>query len=294
MFEGIDDADMLALVDALRVHQLVPGDIVFQQGDSGSAMYIVASGEICIHLPGSDPVSRVILATLPCGTCFGELAIFDDKPRSASALATCDTVLLELGQDALLDCMRTRPSVALGILRTMSERLRGVNAMLTERTTRTEAQRKAQMLRWSDRLAHRVSAFNGSWTFLLLLTGATIAWSIVNLHRLSNHAPDPYPYIFYNLVIAIFIALQWPLIAMAQNRRAAQERAAAELDYKINLKNETHCEALLAELRLFRKEWAGHEEEIAGLLALGSFSMLPHPPATKQATSHHPSPRPSS
>jgi CRP/FNR family cyclic AMP-dependent transcriptional regulator len=98
-------------------------------------MYIVAEGLVNIHLPG-DPATRVSLADLSVGAHFGEVALFDDKPRSASAQAQTPTVLLELGRDVLTAYLEKRPRAAMAILRTMSERLRQTNAMLSERAAR--------------------------------------------------------------------------------------------------------------------------------------------------------------
>ncbi|HQK18356.1 MAG TPA: DUF1003 domain-containing protein, partial [Polyangiaceae bacterium] len=268
MFEGLENEDLEVLARELRVHPLVPGDMVFHAGDEGNSMFIVAAGVVDIFLPGLDPSSNLVVATLEAGTYFGEFALFDNQPRSASAQVTSDTVLLELGRDALMRYWEDRPNAALGILRTMSERLRETNAMLGARATRNVVEEYEQGMRWSDRVADQVARLNGSWSFIFVLSAVMVIWALLNVHHLLfGHPPDPYPYIFFNLVLAVLIALQWPLIVMSQNRRAEKERRAAELDFQVNLKNETHCEELLGELRAFRAEWEGREEQLAGLLA---------------------------
>ena len=65
---------------------------------------------------------------------------------------------------------------------------------------------------------------------------------------------DPYPYILYNLVLAILVSLQGPLIVMSQNRESAKDRAQAETDFRVNLKNEVGIEKMLAELGAMRAE----------------------------------------
>jgi len=70
-------------------------------------------------------------------------------------------------------------------------------------------------------------------------------------------APDEYPYQFFNLVLAVLVALQGPLIVMSQNRQAAKDRREAETDFKVNLKNEVNIETMLMELREFRALAAG-------------------------------------
>ena len=72
-------------------------------------MYIVESGDVNIHLPGEDS-RRISLKDIARGEYFGELALFDDKPRSASALATTDAVLLELQRSTLEALPRAAPA----------------------------------------------------------------------------------------------------------------------------------------------------------------------------------------
>jgi uncharacterized membrane protein len=65
---------------------------------------------------------------------------------------------------------------------------------------------------------------------------------------------DPYPYILYNLVLAILVSIQGPLIVMSQNRQSAKDRAKADADFRVNLKNELGIERMLAELGAMRAE----------------------------------------
>ena len=123
MFEGLGPEDLAHLAQEMVSRRFKGGEMVFNQGDEGSAMYIVAAGHVNIHLPGENS-RRVSLKDITVGEYFGELALFDDKPRSASALATTDASFLELDRKALSDYLERRPSAAMVILRTMAERLR--------------------------------------------------------------------------------------------------------------------------------------------------------------------------
>jgi uncharacterized membrane protein len=73
---------------------------------------------------------------------------------------------------------------------------------------------------------------------------------------------DPYPYQLYNLALAILVGLQGPLIVMSQNRSAIKDRAQAETDFKVNLKNEVNIETLLRELGEMRAEHHARLERI--------------------------------
>jgi uncharacterized membrane protein len=254
MFEGLGDDDLEALASSLVEKKLKAGEMIFHQGDSGSEMYIVADGHVNIHLPG-EASRRVSLKDIARGEYFGELALFDDKPRSASALATTDAVLLELGRETLSSYLEARPRAAMAILQTMAERLRQTNAMLSERAAKNVVEEIEKNLSWSDRLADKVAELNGSWAFILGLLALTATWFIINMHAiLGDGAFDPYPFVFFNLLLAILVALQGPLIVMSQNRQSLKDRATAETDFKVNLKNEVNIETILRELGEFRAE----------------------------------------
>src|SRR5262245_62177831 len=117
-------------------------------------MYIIAQGHVNIHLPGENS-RRVSLKDISVREYFGELARFDDKPRSASALATTDAVLLELSRETLSEYLERRPRAAMSILRTMAERLRETNAMLSERAAKNVVEEIEAALSWSDQLTNK-------------------------------------------------------------------------------------------------------------------------------------------
>src|SRR5215831_10261455 len=100
LFQGLDPDDLTALAGSVNERRFKAGEIIMNQGDLGGDMYIVAEGDVNIFLPGEDS-RRVSLKDVARGEFFGELALFDRKPRSASALATTDALLLELTRETL-------------------------------------------------------------------------------------------------------------------------------------------------------------------------------------------------
>jgi len=253
LFEGLAEDDLVALSATLVPCRFAAGSMIFAQGDRGDSMFIVQSGDVNIHLPG-DESRRISLKDIARGEFFGELALFDDKPRSASALATSDTVLLELQRETLEQYLDKRPRAAMAILRTMSERLRETNTMLSARAAKNVDEEFEKNLSWSDRLADAVAELNGSWTFIVFLLAITGVWCFVNTPLFTHEPIDPYPYAFFNLALAILVGLQGPLIVMSQNRQSLKDRARADTDFKVNLKNEVNIETLLREMTEFRNE----------------------------------------
>jgi uncharacterized membrane protein len=91
-----------------------------------------------------------------------------------------------------------------------------------------------------ERAADAIAAFGGSWTFILLFFGLLIGWTLGNTAVLGprHEAFDPYPYVFLNLVLSMLAAIQAPIIMMSQNRAAARDRLAAEVDHEVNVRAE--------------------------------------------------------
>jgi uncharacterized membrane protein len=253
LFEGLAEDDLHALGATLSERSFPAGQLVFSQGDFGTEMFIVAEGHVNIHLPGEES-RRVSLKDLARGEYFGELSLFDHKARSASALASTDVVLLVLSADTLSDYLERRPRAAMPILRTMTERLRETNTLLSERAAKNVVEEFDKNLTWSDRLADKVAELNGSWAFIIGLGVLTVSWMVVNLFAMKAEAFDPYPFVFYNLLLAILVALQGPLIVMSQNRQSLKERARSDTDFQVNLKNEVNIETILRELGELRLE----------------------------------------
>ena len=253
MFDGLAQEDLRALGTSLVERQVEAGHIIMNQGDTGTSMFIIAKGHVNIFLPG-EASRRISLKDVTDGEYFGELALFDDKPRSASALATTDAVLLELDRNTLERYLTTRPHAAMQLLRTLSTRLRETNEMLSQRAAKNAVQEVESKLTWSQKLADKVAEINGSWTFIVALLAITMVWVAVNAASLNAPQFDPYPYQLFNLALAILVGLQGPLIVMSQNRSALKDRAQAETDFKVNLKNEVNIETLLRELGELRAE----------------------------------------
>jgi uncharacterized membrane protein len=105
------------------------------------------------------------------------------------------------------------------------------------------------------RVADRVAAFGGSWTFIIIFVTILLAWVATNVVlNFSGRAFDPYPFIFLNLILSMVAALQAPIIMMSQNRQSEKDRIAAAHDYEINLKAELEILALHEKMDDLRQE----------------------------------------
>src|SRR5271165_3343376 len=188
LFQGLGDEDREALAARMTEKTFKAGDIVFSQGDRGSSMYVVHSGAVQIYLPSAEKdLPPIVLKDVRTGEYFGELALFDDKPRSASVRVLVDTVLLELTREQLGEHLGRSKTAAMTILAEMAERLRETNSMLSQRAAKNVVKELEENLTWGQRLADKVADLNGSWAFILMLMGLTAAWTIVNIPAIAEH-----------------------------------------------------------------------------------------------------------
>src|SRR4029079_11085058 len=169
-----------ALASRMTERTYKAGESVFAKGDKGSSMYVVLSGAVQIFLPGKEGEPRVILKDARTGEYFGELSLFDDKPRSASVEAVVETTLLELTREDFGDHLSKSKNAALAILAEMAERLRETNAMLSQRAARDVVKEIEENLTWGQRLADKVAELTGGWAFILFLLALTVFGAAMN------------------------------------------------------------------------------------------------------------------
>ena len=101
-----------------------------------------------------------------------------------------------------------------------------------------------QTLTLGQRIADKVAAFGGSWTFIISFLLFIVIWIFINIFWLINKGFDPYPFILLNLILSCLASLQAPVIMMSQNRQEEKDRERAKKDYMINLKSELEIRTL--------------------------------------------------
>jgi hypothetical protein len=118
--------EQLDSIDRLMVTRTYArGEPVFTRGDVGSELYVVLEGEIRIHLDHEG--REVTLARHGPSSVLGEMAVFDEQPRSASAVATEKTTVRVLRRDKLQAIVHEHPEVLLEFVRNLSQRIRHMN-----------------------------------------------------------------------------------------------------------------------------------------------------------------------
>lgn len=98
-----------------------PGQTIFLEGARGDDMYIVVEGQVNIVADSQ------IVETVEPGGIFGEMALIDNRPRSAAAIARTDCLLTPIGREHFLMLIKSTPLFAIQVMRVMADRLRHAN-----------------------------------------------------------------------------------------------------------------------------------------------------------------------
>lgn len=127
----LPDQDLKAFAARGRVRRFNTGVTLFHEGDPGDAIYVVVDGRLRMSRISNSGVEAT-LALIGPGDCTGELALFDGRPRSATATAMQPTRVFVVSREDFVNWVRERPAAALALLETLSLRIRRTNEIVTD------------------------------------------------------------------------------------------------------------------------------------------------------------------
>src|SRR6476659_4113329 len=108
-------------IETLRVRA---GGVIFREGEDADELFVIKSGYVRIQ------IGNRIVADLSANTIFGEIALIDDEPRSATAVAITDVELVPVSEKQFLFLVSQTPYFALKVMRVLAQRLRVTNKVL--------------------------------------------------------------------------------------------------------------------------------------------------------------------
>ena len=255
-FRHVPPHELEPLRRAALEQRFEEGAAIFRHGDIPRYFYFVDEGAVDIILPTlSDDIT---VATFEEGSFFGELSVFDKQPRTATARAAVDTVLLCVPLDVIAEFLERHHPAARQFMSVVIERLRVADEMLSRLQIRNVNEIADEKMTFGEKVADVVARFGGSWTFIICFTVFLLVWMAVNTALILSNPPDPFPYIFLNLILSCLAALQAPVIMMSQNRQAVKDRLEADQDYRVNIKAEFAIQQLHRKLDEMRASLAQH------------------------------------
>ena len=131
LFEGLDEESARALRRQMPDVKLSRGEHLFLEGQEGDRLYIVLDGKLKLTRAAADGREN-LLSVLGPGEMFGELSLFDPRPRTSSASAITDATLAGLAHDALRALLGDHPDVSIHMLQALARRLRRANDVVAD------------------------------------------------------------------------------------------------------------------------------------------------------------------
>ncbi len=135
IFSDLSDRELVEIEKILHKRKYKEGEPVIRKGDPGLGMYIIVKGSVDI-IDKEKKASQKTLASLHDGSFFGDMALLDESPRSASAVATIDSEIIGFFRPDFLDLIYRKPKLGIKILlalaKVLGERLRRTNELLIQ------------------------------------------------------------------------------------------------------------------------------------------------------------------
>ena len=147
LFADLTDRELKAIARDIKQRPYKEGDLIFHEGDPGESLFIVRSGKVRIYVGGnrSGVETSVILFGRP-GEIFGELAVVDGEPRSASARAIENTVVYFIDRQTFQRHMMSIPQLAMNFTQLLTKRMRYNTSQLNSMASMTVSSRLARLL----------------------------------------------------------------------------------------------------------------------------------------------------
>ncbi len=131
IFTGLDRKHVKQLSRIMVPRSFKTGDVIIKEGDQGAGVFVVISGKVEV-VRGAEGGRQQVLNTLGPGDFFGEMALFEGFPRSATVRCLEDTECLALTRWDFRAELTRHAEIAVAVLETVVHRLRDVEARLTE------------------------------------------------------------------------------------------------------------------------------------------------------------------
>jgi len=236
MFENLNEEDRIALANVVDELKVPEGHLLFQTGDPGDSLFIVRVGQIELFIKDTVGQKIVLHAAQP-GDMFGELAMLDSGPRTATALALMDSEVLVLDRDDLILLFQRKPEAALNMLASLSGLTRKADELLRTRVSRNVNEEMEVQSTLLQRIADWIAWFSGSMPFLMINGGWFIVWIIVNTFAVGI-AFDPYPFGLLTMIVSLEAIFLSCFVLISQNRQAEKDHVRSDIEYEVNIKAE--------------------------------------------------------
>ena len=129
-FRGLDIAALEQVAQQMTDQCYADGDVVVREGDPGDQMFLLITGTMHVYVERKGEI--ITFSRLQAGECFGEMALIEGAPRSATVQAEGESLCLSLSNHDFLQVLQQHPQISLGMMRALSARLRHTNVQVQD------------------------------------------------------------------------------------------------------------------------------------------------------------------
>jgi CRP/FNR family transcriptional regulator, cyclic AMP receptor protein len=248
LFALLDDEETAVLAGQVEVKTFTQRQRIWKIGDPGGRAYVLVSGVVRVTTVDDDQ-QEVIVDQPAEGEFFGFASMLDQTAHQTEAIAVEESVCLEVDRHDISTLLERKPHAGMDMLTVLGRQFHASQQLVRVRASRNPNDIIEEDMTFGERIADRVAAFGGSWTFIITFGATIIGYTAINV-VLRGQAWDPYPFILLNLFLSMLAAIQAPVIMMSQNRQDTKDRLRGELDYDVNRRAESEIQGLSRKLNL--------------------------------------------
>jgi CRP/FNR family transcriptional regulator, cyclic AMP receptor protein len=241
-FKLLGDEDRRALAEVVDLVTLEDNQTLFRAGEPGESLFLVRNGEVELFIKDTAG-QKIILDIVRAGDFFGEIALLDAGPRSATAMALTTVELIELDRDDLLLLFRRKPDAALSMLAAMGQMTRKADELLRKRVSRNANEEVEEKASTIQKVADWLAWFSGSMMFLFIHAVWFIVWVSLNTVILpandkGERGFDPFPFGLLTMIVSLEAIFLSCFVLISANRQAEKDKVRADIEYDVNIKAE--------------------------------------------------------
>jgi CRP/FNR family cyclic AMP-dependent transcriptional regulator len=248
LFALLDDDERAVLAAQVELRKFAARQRIYKIGDPGGHAYVMVSGHVQVTTVDEDH-QEVVIDQPEHGEFFGFASMLEQTPHQTNAIATEETVCIEVDRNDIMTLLQRKPHAGMDMLTVLGRQFHASHQLIRIRANRNPNTLIEQESTFGERIADMVAGFGGSWTFIITFAVAISVYTLINV-VMRGKAWDPYPFILLNLFLSMLAAIQAPVIMMSQNRQDTKDRLRGELDFDVNRRAESEIQGLARKLNM--------------------------------------------
>src|ERR1700751_5781001 len=180
LFALLDDDEAAVLAGQVELRRFVPRQRVYKIGDPGDRAYILVSGAVQVTTVDEDH-QEVIVDQPAAGEFFGFASMLEKTPHQTNAVATEETVAIEVDRNDILILLERKPHAGMDMLTVLGRQFHASQQLVRVRASRNPNVMIEEETTFGERIADAVASFGGSWTFIITFAIAICTYTAINV-----------------------------------------------------------------------------------------------------------------